>query len=215
MKKKIIGVLLVTAVALNFPVYASANQTSSNNEVKPIINLVESRENVASSFSSIDFSMKMTKTDWGSGHNGFMYITPNQTISNWVLEFDYDGMITQSGNVNVRRDGNHYTITPKDWNSKIKANTRFGFDYLGKSSNKATQIKNVVLYNNTEFKLKAVESWKLGEKYVIGDSVAYEGSIYRCVTAHTVHAQNWHPINTPALWKKSIEYKSKNVVINK
>lgn len=215
MKKEMIGVLLVTAVAFSFPGYASANQTALNSEIKPVVNLVELRENATYKFSSIDFSMNMTKTDWGSGHNGFMYITPTQSISNWVLEFDYEGIITKSGNVNIRRDGNHYTITPKHWNSRMKSNARFGFDYLGKTSNKSTQISNVILYNDTDFKLKAVEAWKLGGKYAVGDSVTYEGFIYRCITAHTVHAQNWHPINTPALWKKSIEYKSKNVVINK
>lgn len=44
-------------------------------------------------------------------------------------------------------------------------------------------------------------NWSLGATYKIGDRVNYEGSVYECIQAHTVHAENWSPNINPALWK--------------
>ncbi|WP_421842638.1 lytic polysaccharide monooxygenase [Mycobacterium sp.] len=46
-----------------------------------------------------------------------------------------------------------------------------------------------------------VRPWALGATYAIGDRVTYKGRTYECRQAHTVHAPNWTPPNTPALWK--------------
>ena len=50
------------------------------------------------------------------------------------------------------------------------------------------------------FAINNYESWDVGESYVKGDTVSYEGKIYKCIRAHTVDALNWKPPNTPALW---------------
>ncbi|WP_421840529.1 lytic polysaccharide monooxygenase [Mycobacterium sp.] len=46
-----------------------------------------------------------------------------------------------------------------------------------------------------------VKRWAVGATYAIGDRVRYQGRTYQCLQAHTVHASNWTPPNTPALWK--------------
>ena len=50
------------------------------------------------------------------------------------------------------------------------------------------------------FEISNYESWDVGESYVKGDTVSYEGKIYKCIQPHTVDAENWNPPNTPALW---------------
>ncbi len=49
--------------------------------------------------------------------------------------------------------------------------------------------------------MTVANDWKIGDTYKIGDRVNYEGSVYECIQAHTVHAENWSPNLTPALWK--------------
>lgn len=48
----------------------------------------------------------------------------------------------------------------------------------------------------------AVATWKQGDTYSVGDIVTYDGAKYQCRQAHTAHAPNWTPPNTPALWQK-------------
>lgn len=44
--------------------------------------------------------------------------------------------------------------------------------------------------------------WRQGATYAIGDKVTYQGAVYSCRQAHTVHDPNWTPPNTPALWSR-------------
>lgn len=41
--------------------------------------------------------------------------------------------------------------------------------------------------------------WSVGKSYTTGDRVQYEGTLYKCVQAHTSQA-DWTPPATPALW---------------
>lgn len=41
--------------------------------------------------------------------------------------------------------------------------------------------------------------WSVGKSYATGDRVQYEGTLYKCVQAHTSQA-DWTPPVTPALW---------------
>ena len=41
--------------------------------------------------------------------------------------------------------------------------------------------------------------WSVGKSYATGDRVQYEGTLYKCVQAHTSQA-DWTPPVTPSLW---------------
>ena len=41
--------------------------------------------------------------------------------------------------------------------------------------------------------------WAIGVAYSVGDRVQYNGTLYKCVQAHTSQA-DWAPDATPALW---------------
>ena len=54
-----------------------------------------------------------------------------------------------------------------------------------------------------ETALTAVElfpMWTVGKAYAVNDRVRYNGSLYKCIQAHTSQS-DWMPIATPALWK--------------
>lgn len=51
--------------------------------------------------------------------------------------------------------------------------------------------------------LTAVElfpAWAIGKAYAVNDRVQYNGTLYKCIQAHTSQA-DWTPDATPALWK--------------
>lgn len=51
--------------------------------------------------------------------------------------------------------------------------------------------------------LTAVElfpAWETGKAYAVSDRVQYNGTLYKCIQAHTSQA-DWMPSATPALWK--------------
>ncbi len=53
-----------------------------------------------------------------------------------------------------------------------------------------------------EAALTAVElfpAWQDGKAYAVGDRVRYDGTLYKCIQAHTAQA-DWMPDATPALW---------------
>lgn len=41
--------------------------------------------------------------------------------------------------------------------------------------------------------------WSVGKSYATGDRLQYEGTLYKCVQAHTSQA-DWTPSATPAIW---------------
>lgn len=51
--------------------------------------------------------------------------------------------------------------------------------------------------------LTAVElfpEWVAGKAYAVNDRVRYDGTLYKCIQAHTSQS-DWMPSATPALWK--------------
>jgi len=41
--------------------------------------------------------------------------------------------------------------------------------------------------------------WKEEFEYIVNDRVSYEGTLYKCLTAHTSQS-TWIPPNSPSLW---------------
>lgn len=51
--------------------------------------------------------------------------------------------------------------------------------------------------------LTAVElfpAWAVGKTYAVNDRAQYNGTLYKCIQAHTSQS-DWMPSATPALWK--------------
>jgi chitodextrinase len=42
--------------------------------------------------------------------------------------------------------------------------------------------------------------WEAGKAYAVGDRVQHDGTLYKCIQAHTSQS-DWMPSATPALWK--------------
>lgn len=54
-----------------------------------------------------------------------------------------------------------------------------------------------------EAALTAIElfpAWVAGKAYAVSDRVQYNGTLYKCIQAHTSQS-DWMPSATPALWK--------------
>ena len=63
-------------------------------------------------------------------------------------------------------------------------------------------IEQLAVTLDDETALTGVElfpPWSVGKSYATGDRVQYEGTLYKCVQAHTSQA-DWTPPVTPALW---------------
>lgn len=63
-------------------------------------------------------------------------------------------------------------------------------------------IEQLAVTLNDETALTGVElfpAWAVSKAYAIGDRVKYNGTLYKCVQAHTSQA-DWTPDATPALW---------------
>ena len=63
-------------------------------------------------------------------------------------------------------------------------------------------IEQLAVTLDDETALTGVElfpPWSVGKSYITGDRVQYEGTLYKCVQAHTSQA-DWTPPMTPALW---------------
>lgn len=63
-------------------------------------------------------------------------------------------------------------------------------------------IENLAITLDDETALTGVElfpAWTSGSAYAVGDRVQHNGTLYKCVQAHTAQA-DWTPDATPALW---------------
>ena len=63
-------------------------------------------------------------------------------------------------------------------------------------------IERIAVTLDDETALTGVELfplWAIGRAYATGDRVQYNGTLYKCVQAHTSQA-DWTPDATPALW---------------
>lgn len=63
-------------------------------------------------------------------------------------------------------------------------------------------IEQLAVTLDDETALTGVElfpTWVVGKAYAVSDRVQYNGTLYKCVQAHTSQA-DWTPDATPALW---------------
>ena len=72
---------------------------------------------------------------------------------------------------------------------------------------KAKQLRQLIeqlsVTLDDETALTGVElfpAWVVGKAYAVNDRAQYNGTLYKCVQAHTSQA-DWAPDATPALWK--------------
>lgn len=64
-------------------------------------------------------------------------------------------------------------------------------------------IEQLAVTLDDETALTGVElfpAWVVGKAYAVGDRAQYNGTLYKCIQAHTSQT-DWMPSATPALWK--------------
>ena len=64
-------------------------------------------------------------------------------------------------------------------------------------------IEQLAVTLDDETALTGVElfpAWVIGKAYAVNDRAQYNGTLYKCIQAHTSQA-DWMPSATPALWK--------------
>ena len=64
-------------------------------------------------------------------------------------------------------------------------------------------IEQLAVTLDDEAALTGVElfpAWVVGKAYAVNDRAQYNGTLYKCIQAHTSQA-DWAPDATPALWK--------------
>ena len=64
-------------------------------------------------------------------------------------------------------------------------------------------IEQLAITLDDETALTGVElfpAWVVGKAYAVSDRAQYNGTLYKCIQAHTSQA-DWMPSATPALWK--------------
>ena len=64
-------------------------------------------------------------------------------------------------------------------------------------------IEQLAVMLDDETALTGVElfpAWVVGKAYAVNDRAQYNGTLYKCIQAHTSQS-DWMPSATPALWK--------------
>ena len=73
----------------------------------------------------------------------------------------------------------------------------------GKVKQLRALIEQLAITLDDETALTGVElfpAWVVGKAYAVNDRAQYNGTLYKCVQAHTSQS-DWMPSATPALWK--------------
>ena len=73
----------------------------------------------------------------------------------------------------------------------------------GKAKQLRALIEQLAVTLDDETALTGVElfpTWVVGKAYAVNDRVQYNGTLYKCIQAHTSQS-DWMPSATPALWK--------------
>lgn len=63
-------------------------------------------------------------------------------------------------------------------------------------------IEQLAVTLNDETALTGVElfpTWVVGKAYAVNDRAQYNGTLYKCIQAHTSQA-DWNPVDAPSLW---------------
>lgn len=198
MKKRFFATILTAVLLFNTSLaFASGTSTNSPYTFSPAISV--------------------TGSNWFQ--SGYIKIqnTSNELIRDWTFEFETNKKIQNLENVIYKEiklnDGSFkYIVKPaswmtweqnKPWTHKyaIAPSQSISIKIYGNDKINITdlQLKNGILYDSFKSPLK-IEIWKVGQTYAKGDLVNYNGKVYKCIQAHTVHASNWTPILVPALW---------------
>ena len=72
----------------------------------------------------------------------------------------------------------------------------------GKAKQLRQLIEQLAVTLDDETALSGVElfpAWAIGKAYAVSDRAQYNGTLYKCVQAHTSQS-DWMPSATPALW---------------
>ena len=73
----------------------------------------------------------------------------------------------------------------------------------GKAKQLRQLIEQLAVTLDDETALTGVElfpAWVIGKAYAVNDRTQYNGTLYKCIQAHTSQS-DWMPSATPALWK--------------
>ena len=73
----------------------------------------------------------------------------------------------------------------------------------GKAKQLRALIEQLAVTLDDETALTGVElfpTWVVGKAYAVNDRTQYNGTLYKCIQAHTSQT-DWMPSATPALWK--------------
>ena len=73
----------------------------------------------------------------------------------------------------------------------------------GKAKQLRQLIEQLAVTLDDETALTGVElfpAWVVGKAYAVNDRAQYNGTLYKCIQAHTSQS-DWMPSATPALWK--------------
>ena len=73
----------------------------------------------------------------------------------------------------------------------------------GKAKQLRALIEQLAVTLDDEAALTGVElfpAWVIGKAYAVNDRTQYNGTLYKCIQAHTSQS-DWMPSATPALWK--------------
>lgn len=86
---------------------------------------------------------------WGDQVNGEIRVVnqSNHAITDWVLEFDYAGEITQFWTADIlSHEGNHYVVQPKDFNLNVAAAATLSLGFSATQSEQSLSMENVSLH---------------------------------------------------------------------
>ncbi len=93
------------------------------------------------------------QSDWETGFNGLITITNNteETIEDWVLEFDFDNNITSIWDGVIQsQDGIHYVIKNASYNQNIAPNASVSIGFNVSSGISENVITNLLLRKYTD-----------------------------------------------------------------
>lgn len=109
--------------------------------------------------------------------NDYDDVVHNNTIDNFVLEFDFDGQGSLTG-TNLLKTGNHYKVT----GTNLKKRDFVILNYDGKLNDK--DVNNVRLYPAMD----PCKSWDgaNGAAYTKGQVLLYDGKHYECISNHSI-----------------------------
>lgn len=115
-------------------------------------------------------------SDWGSGYNGKVTLTNSRatTLTNWRLEFDYDGTISSIWDATViSHVGTRWTVGSAGWNDSIATGASVSFGYGGVAGKTIPRPTNFALSGGTAVSPTPVTPPANLAPTAVDDSAAY------------------------------------------